>query len=251
MLKNFIPKNPRKTASSKNYKKTKSISTNELIEAKSYDFVVLVGYVILGLIFLDYLNVLIPPQFFNPNWELESIGRIIETTWILLLGFMLVFFRTQQRSIKQQELKLLSFLSWLTLVVAICCFLAMPLLISDALRIHQTNKAQINAQLTSQNKQVEQVFSQIDRASAPEINALLKNNQLPSSSNSVRDVKKQLVDVIKQKQEIATEQLKQSLKSKQTQLFKTTFKWALGAIISGVAFVTVWRYTSWTRDIRI
>jgi hypothetical protein len=247
MLKNLISSH----TSKKNYKKTKSILTDPLIEHQSYNFVVLVGYVILGLIFCDYLNFLIPPQLFNPNWELETIGRIVETSWILLLGFMLIFFRTQERAIKYGELKVLSFFSWITLIVAICFFLAAPLLISDALRINQTNKAQINAQLTNQNKQVEQVFAQIDRASEQDINTLIKSNQLPNLSSSIQEVKKQLVNVIQQKEKTATEQLKQSLKSQQRQLFKTTLKWVIGAIISGIAFVTVWRYTSWARDIRI
>lgn len=252
MLKTIIPKKLKKpTVGKSNKRKIKTVSTNASIEHQSYNFVVLVGYTILGLIFLDYLNVLIPPQFFNPNWELETIGRIIETIWILLLGFMLVFFRTQQRIIKQRELKILSLLSWLTLVVAILCFLAMPLLVSDAIRIHLSNKTQINAQLTSQNKQVEQVFLQINQASDQEINSLLATNQIPAASGSIQDIKKQLKDVIDQKQQIATEQLQHSLKNKQRQLFKTTFKWLMGAIISGIAFVTVWKYTSWAREIRL
>ena len=82
MLKSLIPHKPK----SKKYRKTKSILTNELIEKQSYTFVALVGYVILGLIFFDYIHLLIPPKFFNPNWEIETIGRIIETIWILLLG---------------------------------------------------------------------------------------------------------------------------------------------------------------------
>jgi hypothetical protein len=248
MLKNLIPN---KNIKQKNHKKTKSILTNSLIENQSYNFIVVVGYVILGLIFCDYLNLLIPPQLFNPNWEIETIGRIIETSWILLLGFMLVFFRTQERAIRQKEIRLLSFLSWITLMVAICCFLAAPLLISDALRINQTNKAQLNAQLTNQNKQVEQVLTQITQASEQDINHLRESNQLPNSSSSIQDVKKQLVNVIQQKQKIATEQLRQSFKNQQRQLFKTTLKWVIGAFISGIAFVTAWKYTSWARNIRI
>jgi ribosomal protein S8 len=248
MLKNFISNNNIKK---KNYKKTKSILTDQLIENKSYNFVVLVGYVILGLVFCDYLNLLIPPQLFNPNWELETLGKIIETSWILLLGFMLVFFRTQERAIRQRELKLLSFFSWITLVVAICYFLAAPLLISDALRINQTNKAQLNTQLTNQNQQVEQVFTQINQASKQDIDFFRASNQLPNSSSSIQDVKKQLVNVIQQKQKTATEQLKRSFKNQQRQLFKITFKWVIGTIISGIAFVTVWQYTSWARNIKI
>lgn len=247
MLKNLIPN----VSNQKNYRKAKSILTDELIEHQSYAFVSLVGYVIVGLIFFDYIHLLIPPQLFNPNWEIETIGRIIETIWILLLGFMLIFFRTQQRSIKLGELRILSFLSWATLIIAIACFLAAPLLISNAIRINQANKAQINAQLTSQNTRVEKVFTQINQASEQELSAVLKNNQNQSSLDSTKEIKQQLIDVIQQKKHTASEQLNQSLRSKQVKLFKTTFKWVLGAIISGIAFVTVWRYTSWARNIKM
>lgn len=246
MLKNIISNAPHKNIR----RKTKSILTNELIEQQSYSIVSLVGYVILGFLFFDYLHLLIPPQLLNPSWELETIGKFIETIWILLLGFMLVFFRPQQRPIKTTELKLLSFLSWVTLIIAIICFLVAPLLISNALRINQNTKTQINARLANQNEQLEQVFSEINKASDLEINTLLKNNQIASSS-SVEESRKQLLNTVNQQQKIKTQQLKQSLKNQQLTLFKTTFKWILGAILAGIAFVSIWKYTSWTRTIKI
>lgn len=246
MLKNIISNAPHQKAR----KKIKSISINELIEHQSYSIVALVGYVILGFIFFDYLHLLIPPQLFNPSWELETIGKFIETIWILLLGFLLVFFRTQPRKIKHTELKLLSVLSWLTLAIAIICFLTAPLLISNALRINQSAKTQTNAQLTNQNERVEIVLTEIKEASDTEINTLLNNSQL-ALSNSVRESKQQLIDTVKQQQQIETQQLKQSFKNKQLTLFKSCLKWFIGAIIAGIAFVSIWKYTSWTRTIKI
>ena len=73
MLKNLIPNNSKKNI----YRKTKSVLTDELVEHNSYNFLALVGYVILGLIFFDYIHILIPPQLLNPNWEIQVIGRII------------------------------------------------------------------------------------------------------------------------------------------------------------------------------
>lgn len=246
MLKNLTPNAPHK----KIRKKTKSILTNESIEHQSYKLVALVGYVILGLIFFDYLNLLIPPQLFDPSWELETIGKFIETIWILLLGFMLVFFRTQQRHIKKTELKLLSFLSRTTLIIAIICFLTAPLLMGNALRIERNAKNQMYAQLTNQNEQVEQVFSEINKARDSEINTLLKRNRI-TPSKSVAESKKRLIDAVRQQQQIKNQQVKQVLKREQLTLFKTTFKWAISAIIAGIALVSIWKYTSWTRTIKL
>lgn len=246
MLKNLVPK----TSQKKNYRKTKSILTNELIEHQSYNIIALVGYLILGLIFFDYLHLIIPPQLFNPSWESETIGKFLETIWILLLGFMLVFFRTQQRPIKNTELKLLSFLSWFTLVIAIICFLTVPLLISNTLRINQIAKTQVNANIGEQNEQVEQVYFKIERATDSEINALLKDSKI-TSSNSIEESRKQLIDAIARQKQLNNQQIKQGLKRKQLTLFKTTLKWIIGAIIAGIAFVTFWKYTSWARTIKI
>ena len=247
MLKNIIPNSFNK----KKQKKDKSIIVDEFVEQKSYAFVALVGYVILGLIFFDYLHLLFPPQFFNPNWEIQTIGKIIETIWILLLGFMLVFFRTQQRKIKKSELKILSVLSWLTLAIAICCFLSAPLLMSNALRIDQNNKTQINAQLTNQSSQIEQLFTKINQASNQEINSFLSNRQFAGLSGSDDVLRQQLVDIVQQRKQASQARLQQTLKAKQVKLFKSTFKWVIGAIISGIAFVTVWRYTGWARRVKI
>ena len=247
MLKNIVPNKAKKNG----YRKTRSILTDETIEHKSYRFVALVGYVILGLMFFDYVHLLVPPQLLNPNWELETIGRIIESIWILLLGLMLIFFRPKQKSIKKGELRLLSFLSWMSLFVAICCFLATPLLISNAIRINQTNKAQINAQLTTQNIQVETLLTQVEKATDGQITAFLRSNQLPDNPSSTVEAKEQLSSVIQERQDISSDRLQQRLKNQQVKLFKSTFKWAIGALILGVAFVSVWKYTGWSREIKM
>ena len=183
MLKNIIPNSLNKLK----HREDKNIIVDEFVEQKSYAFVTLVGYLILGLIFFDYLHLLLPPQFFNPIWEIETIGKIIETIWILLLGFMLVFFRTSHKTIKKSELKILSILSWIALAIAICCFLFAPLLMSNALRINQNNRTQVNTQLTNQSTQTEQVLTQINQASNQQINSLFNRSQsftLPSSDEA-------------------------------------------------------------------
>lgn len=247
MLKNIIPNSVAK----KKPRKTKNIVIDEFIEQKSYYIIALVGYVILGLIFFDYIHLLFPPKFFNPSWEIETIGKIVETSWILLLGFMLVFYRTQQTSIKVGELRILSILSRFALFIAIGYFLFVPLLLSNAIRINQNNKNQFSAQLTNQSSKVEQVFSQINQASNQEISSLLNNGQIKGFSGSNEAIKKQLIDIVQQRKQNANQKLQQSLRAKQIILFKSTFKWVIGTIVSGIAFVAVWRYTSWARSFRV
>ena len=122
---------------------------------------------------------------------------------------------------------------------------------SDALRINQTAEAQMNAQLTNQNNQIEKLSSQIEQASDQEISALLRNNQIQGSFSSTTEAKKQLITLIQEKKQTNRKELTANLKNTQLNLFKSTFKWVIGAIIAGISFVSIWRYTDWTRNIKI
>ena len=60
-----------------------------------------VGYLILLLSFLDYILLLMPPQFLNPNWELNTMGRIIEYVWAPLIAFLMIFVRLPEQKISR------------------------------------------------------------------------------------------------------------------------------------------------------
>lgn len=230
--------------------KTKRIITDDITEKHSYKFANLLGYIILTLMVVDYGSLLIPPQFFNPTWEIETIGEIIETVFVTLLGFMLIFFRPQQQSIKHSELKILALLSWLALILGIICFLLTPLLISNCLRLNANNQAQINLQLANQNQQFEQATLDLNKLNNEQIqNLWVKANQNSAPTIAVTQQKQQLVTQIQQRQQATKQQLQQSLKNNQLSLFKMTFKWMLGAIIAGVYFVYIWQYTKWVREV--
>ena len=234
------------------YKYRKSIVTNEAIEKDSYKFVHLLGYTILIFMAIDYVSLLITPKFLNPNWELETIGKIIETVYVTLLGFMLVFFRPKQQSIKRWEFKILSFLSWLTLFLGILCFLFAPLLISDSLRINSTNQTKIKLQLETQKQQFQGFNLQLDNLSNQQLDNLWANIHQTTDSKanvSPAEQKQQVVSKIKQQQQANRKQLQQKLKTNQRSLFKMTIKWFVGAIVAGVSFVSIWKYTQWARAV--
>lgn len=227
------------------------IFTSELTENQSYKFIHLLGYAILGFMAFDYAALLIPPQLFNPSWELSTIGRIIESVWVTLIGLMLIFLRPDKQSIKRSELRILSLLSWLSLILGIVCFLFAPLLISNSLRINNTNQTQINFQLTNQSEQAEQMTLQLDSFSKTQIQNIWQNMQPNSASISnisLAEKKQQLSEQINSKKQKSKQQLQQQLKGKQRSLFKMTFKWVLGAILAGFCFVSLWKYTEWTRE---
>ena len=232
-------------------KADRRVFTNEITQNQAFKFVHLLGYVILVFMAIDYAALLFPPQFFNPNWELNTIGRIIESIYITLLGFMLVFFRPEKQSIKRSELRILFGLSWLAFLFGIICFLFAPLLISNSLRINSNNITKINLQLTNQRQQVEQVKLQLDKLNETQLQNLWLRNQANSATNrdlSVAEKKQQLTNKLNSNEQASRQKLQQRLKNKQRSLFKMTFKWVLGAVISGVTFISLWKYTEWVRE---
>lgn len=243
MLRNLVRPVPKKA--------DKRVFTNELTQNQSFKFIHLFGYVILFFMAIDYASLLIPPDFFNPNWELNTIGKIIETVWVTLLGFMLVFFRPEKQSIKRSELRILSLFTWLALLLGIICFLFAPLLISNSLRINSTNRTNVSIQLTNQRQQAEQIELQLDKLNETQLQNLWLRNQANSAADtnlSAAEKKQQLTDKLNSTSQTSRQQLQQGLKNQQRSLFKITFKWVLGAIISGVTFVSLWKYTEWVRE---
>lgn len=245
MLKNILKPLP--------FKDKKGIVITELIEHQSYKFFPLIGYALLIFIFVDYIFMLIPPQFFNPNWELRIMGKIIETVYVTLLGFLLVFFRPQKQFIKQTELRILSWLSRLALLLGIICFIFAPLLISNSLRINNTNQGEMNLHLENQRQQVQQFTLQLDNLSEGQIQSLwAKNHQnsAPNKNISLERQKEQLISKINSVEQTRKQQFQQKLKSTKRSLFKMTLKWIIGTIVAGACFISIWKYTEWARVIQ-
>ena len=154
---------------------TDPVLVNKTAEQKSLQTVNLVGYSILFLVLVDYLALLISAQFFDPTWELTTIGRLVETAWAPLLAFLLIFYRRYQDIIKPGELRLLSLLSWFALLLGIAYFLAVPLIIGNTIRINRSQQAQLISQIHNQKTQVQQYTQQLNQASDEQLNNLLQN----------------------------------------------------------------------------
>jgi hypothetical protein len=241
-----------KTLKRNNAQNRQAISIDDAIEKKSIRVINLIGYGILILTFLDIVAIFIPPKFFDPNWELSSIGKTIEIVWAPLIAFVLIFYRRQQESIELGELKLLSLLSYLSLIIGIIYFMTVPLLITDTFRIARTNTSLVNRQLDAQRTQIEEITKQLNTANEEQLNNLFTINIQESpqlQGSSVKELKTSFLSQLNKKQEAAKTQLKQELSSKQRKLSKTAIKWILGAIVAGVSFLLIWQHTNWSSSI--
>ena len=227
-----------------NYKKI-----NIAVEQKSTYIINLVGYVMLFLVLLDYGFLLASKQVFEPTWAYNTVGNLVENVWGLLLGFLLIFYRRDQDLIKPTEFRLLSFLSWFVLVIGISYFLIIPIIAGNAVRIYRGEQAQMMNQVNVQNSQVQQYSQQLNQASPEQLDNLLQNYQQTSDIKvtSIQQLKSNLLDQAKQKQAVAKQELLTKFSQQKSSLLKTTVKWSIGAIISGVCFILIWKHTNWTR----
>ena len=52
----------------------------------------IVGFGLLMMSVVDFLNLLIPLKLMNPDWELQTIGAVIERIPVTFLGIVFVFY---------------------------------------------------------------------------------------------------------------------------------------------------------------
>ena len=209
-----------------------------------------IGYFILVLTFLDYVFLLIPSHFLNPTWELNIIGHLVENVWAPLLGFALVFIR-RENGFKELELKLLSWLSRLMLLMAIIYFLSAPLILSNTIKIQQKSFSSLKNQLETQRNQVAQFKKQLSQIPDEQLANYLRQSQSQQSSStksrSSSTLLQQAFNKVEQEQIKSAEQIKTAYKKQKFSLIKKSLKWCMGTLFSGAILLVFWRHTEWAR----
>ncbi|NJO46141.1 MAG: hypothetical protein HC835_11200 [Oscillatoriales cyanobacterium RM2_1_1] len=212
-----------------------------------------VGYGFLLLTLLDIAEILFPPRFMNPAWELQAMGQLVERVAVPLLGFILVFFG-ERNSRERWEVPLVKLFSWLTLLYAVLYFLLVPLGVINTLRIDKQNNQQITTQIERLQTQIQELQTRLGTVNTPEemetLIGQLNNGQIPQiqGNDQFETVKKQLNDFVSTGKERLDTQSKEARSNQRNSLFKRSIKWNLGALVSGLLFVSLFRGTAWARQ---
>ena len=221
------------------------VATEKL--ARSSKMLPWIGYFMLSLIFLDYVFLLIPPHFLNPTWELNIIGHLVENVWAPLLGFALVFIR-QENGFRVLELRILSWLSRLMLLMAIIHFLSAPLIISNTIKIQQKSFSGLKTQLETQKNQVTQFKKKLSQVPEQQLANYLRQQQSSSNKSSSSDtLLQQALTKVEKEQLKSTEQIKTAYKKQKLSLIKRSLKWCMGTLLSGAIYFAFWKHTEWAR----
>ncbi|MBD2163625.1 hypothetical protein H6G04_04320 [Calothrix membranacea FACHB-236] len=199
-----------------------------------------VGYSILGLVFIDLIDIFVPLNFMNPVWEFQTIGALVDLVPITLIGLVLVFSGKLEKRLKWEFPFLLCF-SRLCLLVGLLYLLLIPLGINNTISLYNVNLEELNRDYSQQvllNSTWKQQFRQ---ASATEFNNLLEHK-------SMQEVKTQTLVEVNQSQNHPDKKLPATNLSRHFNLLKSSVKFNLGALVAAALFITIWKKTSWARE---
>lgn len=208
----------------------------------------LIGYALLVLALFDLVDILLPARFMNPVWEFQTIGAVVERVPLPLIGLVLIFYGEANFRAKW-ELTILKFLSWIALVVGALFLLLIPLAVSATLRINNINNYQITTQSNQQMSQLQKVEEQVNKATPSDLEGLLAriNAQASADIKNSQDLKGRLLTEVDKAEKTVMTQAEAIRNDKRLGLFKSSVKWNLGAMISGVLFIRIWQASRWAR----
>jgi hypothetical protein len=204
------------------------------------------GYTFLALALFDTIELLVPPNFLNPNWELQTIGALVEKVPVSLMGFVMVFFG-ELYSRTKWEIPILKFLSWTTLLLGVIFILLIPLGIINTARLDTQTVLQIEAASTQKTSQAEQLVKQLNQASPEQISNFLKSQGRSLDGKQPETIKNQIISEVSQAKAQIKTQAEATRSSRRLNLFKSSVKWNLGAFLAGALFISLWKITVWAR----
>ena len=223
---------------------------NRILNSKSMAIARKLGYGLLIVSIIDFIFILIPPQFLNPVWEYKVIGDMIKLVPLPLLAFLLIFVGEQQNR-KPIERLPLKILSWITLVISIFFFLLLPLIVTDYVRINRYNVAQISSEVNLQKRKLNATQEQLAQMDAQQIQDLIPRRSEDGSVGAIPDTpelaKESIVENIEQAKSQADARAKTARENVTLNLVKNSVKLSLQAFLAGVLYALLWVSTKWAR----
>lgn len=210
------------------------------------------GYGFLLMAGFDILQSLIPLGFTNPLWEMSTMANLVERVPIPILGFLLVFWGEDEER-KIWEEKLLKVLPWLCVTLGIVFLLMLPLTAINTWRINQANNLQVDQKLQQEQRQIVQLESQVNQVNLEQLTAIATQLKSVGMEINTAQAQPQLkADILAQIAKAKTQMPDRAaaVKSNQTiDLLKKSLKLFLGALISGVLYLQIWRSSSWVKEL--
>ncbi len=210
----------------------------------------LVGYGLLSFSLIDLVSVLSQVQLAAIPSIYQTLGTIVERFPLPLLGVMLIF--SGEKNCRQAwERKPLRVLSWASLVIGIFLLLLIPIILGVSIQMSLQAEVEVNAQTDQQLTQLQKTETQISQATTQDLTYFLERlRQQSQTTPEIKDPQalkeRLLIDVTQSKQTIKN-QAEMTRANQRKALLRDSTKWSLGALIAGVTFIYLWRFSRWTR----
>ena len=198
------------------------------------------GYGLLALSLFDIVDIFVSPRFADPVWEFQMLTSLVDRAPVPLLGLVLV-------EAGENNLRIVKFLSWASLVVGVLFILLIPLGVSCTFRIEQQNQLQISTQLSQQTTQLQQMQDQLSKATTvQDINNVLirlNPNGRFIESNNPQLIRSQLLSEIAQTEKKVKAIANEKQANARLLLVKNALNYNLAALVCGVVFPSIWGKT--------
>ncbi|MEN8444600.1 MAG: HpsJ family protein [Cyanobacteria bacterium J06555_13] len=210
----------------------------------------IIGYSLLLMIAMDWLDTLFPSRFLNSTWELETVGALVEGVPLLMFAAFFIFYGEGVYRNRLEQI-LIRTLSRACLFVAVCFFLLIPVTANSTIRINQEIDRQVGDAFAQQMTQLDQLEEQLDQASNEEIIAILESQGLQEVEGaSFVEPKELLLEYLTATRQEIGQETSAVKNGRKRSTLKSAFKWAIGAIISSFTFGYIWKLTQWARVVK-
>ncbi len=227
-----------------------SFSENTL--GKSIRVIRLVGYALLVLASLDSVSLFFPPGFTKPEWELQVMGRLVDSVPVPLIALVMIFFAEQTDRLRIEK-QLLRFLSWVCFGFALLHFAMLPLGLGDTWRLNNKNNSDIGNALSRQIKPLIDTETKLKQSnSAQELKKTIEDlvranpNQTPTITDPEKIRERMLAAITTSTKQIKAESDAVKLSALQN-LIRASAKLNIGTVVAAVAYFMLWKLTPWAR----
>ena len=206
----------------------------------------IIGYLLLIVSLADFLHILFPLQLQNPDWELQTIGALVEQCWLFLIALALIFtryFLDNQEPIREIDLIAIRWIRWIVLILAIFFLLSIPLVIVNTKRLSTFIQQQSDLAQSNQLAQIAQIETQLAQTSEPktvmEFGKSIGMDVEKLGNASLEELKSAVQQKLTNVETNITKQIKTAQKEQRQKLFKKNFRTVYSIIIVSVGFIVI------------
>ncbi|MEI6428225.1 MAG: HpsJ family protein [Pseudanabaena sp. ELA607] len=227
-----------------------------VIEGISPNLLRFVGYGLLFFTLANYAEALIPPRFAqDPNWEFQTLGALVNTAPLPIIGFSLIFFG-ESKARSPIGRTILPIVAWLPLLLGIGYLVMMFVGISATLRLNTEIATRANFVLTQQQTQFQTAKDNLKSAKDENLTEIAKQllQRSPSGSEAIKEnqnnpneLRKQFEGEIQKTESTARSRIEEDRTRTSRQLLKQSLKWNAEALVSSILLIGLWAMTGWSR----